>query len=402
MGEWEGKYFDSLIPRSNYDGHSLDRDKWLGFIPPQRAIVSTMPLRMRWEDVHELISNLAPTELASLWHEMPKYNHRRTRTFRQSGGFMRPRFFWEADIPKRHNLVPLKSMWAPTGFEGMPEFDESASRVTPSTAIKVKLIGIENARLRPDCEAFYFYHSDIPVSGLYRRKLWPEPSEDPVYGLIWNEAVLAIMTHTDEIVAVDDPDKGAPGSGLPGRRREADDGCPRVRRLDEGQLEDAREAVASGAPTPYDWIFISGSLASVGDKRGGVRAAINAVRLNPFDVLAGTALAGALWQMGRDRWTRIVLTRVEGFAPNDTYLLYSLAVAEIEDGKYQSAFLRLKKALKSFDQTEGDLPRYLLLERLLFVAEQLGEPEVASWARAALETYMSSGGVVADDVVFEE
>ncbi|HKP39175.1 MAG TPA: hypothetical protein VJT71_20110 [Pyrinomonadaceae bacterium] len=399
MGNWNGKYFDSFIHRSDYDSESLDRDKWLGFMQPQRVVMSTLPLRMRWEEVNQLIRDLRGSNLEGFWAEIPKYDHRLTRTFGQQGGFIRPRFFWEADIPSRHEAVH----WGKSDFEGMPEFDKSAPRVVPSTAIKVKLRGVENLRLHKDCEAFYFQHSGLPVTGIYRRKLWPEPSEDPLYGLIWNQAILVMASQgIDELTAADDIDGGLLDRGyrVAGEKQTMD-----ARELDDlmrGQLEDAREAVNGPQPSPRDWVCLSGGLVSGGDKRAGVIAALNAVRLDPFDVAAGLALAGALWQVGRVAWARRVLTKVELFAPDHPDLLFNIAVVEIEEGKYASAFKRLKTAIRGFDRSKHDLPRDWILERLLFVAEKLGETTAVSYARAALEQYHWTGGTVVDETVLEE
>jgi hypothetical protein len=404
MGDWDGKYFDVFVHRPDYERESLDGDKWLGLIPPRRAVVSTLPLRMRWDEVHDLIRSLKNRNLKGLWGEIPKYDHRLTRTFRQSGGFIRPRFFWEADIPSQHHLLgPEEQWWGPSLFAGMPEFDESAPRVIPSTAIKVKLVRIENLRLRDDCEAFYFHHGDAPVTGLYRRKLWPEPSEDPLYGLLWNKVILIMMSRTDDdLPGVDDINEGVLDRGyrVAGERQTKD-----ARELDDllrGQLEDAREAVAGPSPTTHDWVCMSGGLLSAGNKRAAVKAAINAVRCAPTDVSAGIALAGALWHAGRGARARRVLAKVEALEPNHPDVLYNLAMIEIEDGEYASALGRLNAALESLDPSRHDLPRHWILDRLLFVSEQLGEESTASFARAALDHYMRTGGIVADDDRLEE
>lgn len=408
MGEWDGKYFDVFIHRSDYETESLDRDKWLGLIPPQRAVVSTLPLRMKWAEVHEMIDSLKGRRLTGSWAEIPKYDHRLTRTFRQFGGFIRPRFYWEADVPSRYSLhEPSQQWWGPSLFAGMPEFDESAPRVMPSTAIKIKLIAIENLRLRPDCEAFYFRHSDKPLTGLYRRKLWPEPSEDPLYGLLWNQAILVMMSHSsgdlsDDIPPVDDIEKGVLDRGyrVAGERQTRD-----ARELDDlmrGQLEDAREAVATSSATPHDWVCLCGGLLSAGKKHAAVSAAVEAVRLDPTDVKAGVTLAGSLWHAGKHAWARRVTTNVAAFAPDHPEVLYNLAMGDIEKEDYPSAFHRLKAALKSFDQSENDLPRYWILDRLLLVSEQLGEESVAAFARAGLEHYDRTGGMIVDESRLED
>lgn len=396
MGEWDGKYFDVFVHQSDYEAESLDRDKWLGRIPRLRAIVSTLPLRMTCDEVHEMILGLKHERLAGLWNEIPQYDHRLTRTFNQSGGFIRPRFFWEADIPSQYRLMHVSEQWwGPSPFQGMAEFNELAPRVLPSTAIKVKLVGIENVRRREDCEAFFFRHHERPVTGIYRRKLWPEPSEDPVYSLLWQHA---IVTHFflyegtgDNVPAVDDPDRGLLDRGyrVAGEKQTMD-----AREIDDlmrGQLEDATEAVSGPERTAKDWIRLSAGLYAAGEKRRAVVAAINAVKCDAYDVEAGVALAGALWQAGRVSWSHRVLLKVEKIDASHPELLYNLAMVEINGGNHRSAFNRLVKALKRFDRSQHDLPSYSIFEALLYVSELLGEVRTAEFARSALEGYSRRG-----------
>lgn len=398
MGEWEGKYFDVFVRESEYAIASLDRDKWLDIIPRQRAIVSTMPLRVRWGEIMDLIRDLKRCKIDGLWNQIIKYDHRLTRTARQSGGFFRPRFFWEADIPARYKLVNTISPLGPNPLAGMPEFDESAPMVSPSTAIKINLTGVENLRLRDDCEAFYFRHREKSVTGLYRRKLWPEPSEDPLYSLLWQQAVILMISKLgDKLPPVDDLDQGILDRGyrVAGEKQTMD-----ARELDDlmrGQLEDAREAVNGDSPTSEDWIYLSGGLGKIGEKRASVSAAIQAVRCDPYNVKAGIALAGSLWLLGKGIWARQVLYNIESFAPAHPDVLYNLSVAEFEDQKYQSAFSRLKTALKHYDQSEHIIPRYMILQYLLDVSQKLGEEVYATYAKSALERYMWSGGAVVDE-----
>lgn len=398
MGEWDGKYFDVFVHRFEYESHSLDRDKWIGSITPQHAVVSTLPLRLRWAEIYDLIRDIRGKDFSGLWGQFPKYDHRLTRTFNQFGGFIRPRYYWKSEIPSQHKLIDRRLGMVRPYCIGMPEFDESAPWISPSTAIKIRLTGVENLRLRDDCSGFYFKHSNKPVTGLYRRKLWPEPSEDPVYGLLWTNTSIMMLPRDDgTMVPVDDLYDGILDRGyrVTGERQTFD--AREISDLMRGQLEDAREAVDSPSPSASDWISLSGGAVFSGDVRNGVRAAINAIRCEPSNVSAGVALAAALWQSHKLTWCRKVLSNIEQFAPNHPELLFSLAETDIEDGNYLSASARLKKALSYHDRSQHDIPRYWILDRLLHTSERLGDNETATFARSALDRYALHGGIMIDD-----
>ena len=79
-------------------------------------------------------------------------------------------------------------MTAGIGDDGLPW-----PRIAPGYAIKDSLQIIENMRLHPTCSRFYFEHSGRKVTGLYRRQLWPEPSEDDIYAMLWQFAFVHLF-----------------------------------------------------------------------------------------------------------------------------------------------------------------------------------------------------------------
>lgn len=400
MGEWEGKYFETLVHRSDYDQEALDRDKWLGLTPPRRAVVSTLPLRMRWSQVHGLAGSDDSKAAGTLWRYVSKYEHRLTRTSRQRGGFIRPRFHWESDIPSRHGLhPPAPNRFAPCIFEAIPGFNREAPRVMPSSAIKVRLVGVENLLLRDDCEAFYFRHGTGRVTGFYRRDLWPDPSEDPLFSLLWSKSNLMMSFVPDfRAVEADDPDDGILDRGY---RVDGERQTMHAHGLDDvtlGQLEDAQENIAHGNATAKDWTYLSGAMFHLGQMRRALAATIKAVRLDPDGVEANRSLAGALWNLNKSRWARRILLRLEALSPSHPDVQFDLAAQDLQCGDCVPALKRLKAVFKVLNPAEHGTSRLEFLELLVECAEAADDRPTAAVVRRALERHHRHGGAVVDVV----
>ncbi len=125
----------------------------------------------------------------------------------QRGGFIRPAMFWRSFIPWEHRLAgsqdEVQELQSP-GYlkrrarqareqpvDPQAHIDPTEEllpwpRVIPSLAVKDTFLGLENMRVHPTCEQFFFKHSETKVTGLYRRNLWPEPWEDDLYAMLWH------------------------------------------------------------------------------------------------------------------------------------------------------------------------------------------------------------------------
>jgi hypothetical protein len=393
MGQADGAYYDFFVREDELD-RVFDRDRWWGRIPPRRVTASTLPLTVRWSDVLRTQDAWAaasrrnpPREeyhrgwfgemiLAADW--------RRSRVAGQEGGLLRPAFYWEADVPEQSVLyqsdrapgtpapgVQLRNMMVD---DRMPW-----PRASPSAAIKRQLVGIENLRYRPGCQAFHFRHGATKVTGLYRRDLWPEPSEDPVYGAIWQRAITHQMS-TAGIPglppAIDDPDVGLLDRGyrVAGELRTRD-----ARDLDDlmrGQLEDAREAVASARAVDKDYVRLAGGLARKGDVDGALKWSLDGAKTWPNSPRLQLSVAALLDAKGQKAEARRAALRAESLDPEDPDVQEALATMDMDAGDFAPAARRLDAALATFDPAIHQGPEYELVMKRGIVAGILGEAAI--------------------------
>lgn len=242
-----GVFFDHVREESEaHGGGMFDRDFWNWSQSGVEAVVATMPLAFSWSDLLPCWeATHADRPLAF------QVDATSTRWSHQSGGFLRPRFHWTCLIPPSYRVeVP----------SGTPDRIKRAlrdslpwPRAVPSLAVKKTLVGVENLRLRPGTMAFHFKHGQARIARFYRRDLWPEPSEDHLFGEIWRRSVLLAADYLRNAKSVDDPEDGLLDRGyLVGDDVREPDGRAGAD-LFRAQLQDAAEIIKEGLPTLDDY-----------------------------------------------------------------------------------------------------------------------------------------------------
>jgi hypothetical protein len=386
MGALDGVLFDSFVPDDKLIG-TFDRDHWFRWQEGAAAEMTTLPLTIRWSEILAMVAADDPPPYARRRRAPISLREWRiSRVAAQHGGFMRPRFFWKAEVPSRfetvHSLGAMQEVYSPGATDRRPELlamDDGMPwpRAVPSLAFKKEFIGVENLRLRPECEAFPFRHSPRRVTGFYRRRLWPEPSEDPVYAHLWVRAMPHVMAafRENEMRAVDDPEHGLLDRGYRVRgelqtldARELDD-------LARGELEDAREALAFAKPSASHHSRECIALIALGEYRSALAAALRAVRADRDSAEAVISLGSALSYCAKGRWAELAWRRGLELAPEHAVALHCVAEWEINRGEWESAAANLKLALERLDELPYRYSEYRLLESLALAAGVVGDEE---------------------------
>lgn len=285
------------------------------------------------------------------------FSWKRTRFEAQSGGLIRPRVLWAGTLPEslRTKLSKLRS-----GY--------------PFSMTYRRIVAVENLRANSACQAFPFQHSAKRVTGFYRRELWPEPADDPLYGALWQVALAhASLVHGgslgaglgllwDTIPAVDHPTDGILDRGyrltneIPTRDARDD------RDLYRGQLEDSLENEAHGPARATDQLYRIQPLLSVGDVAGATRAAIAGLRLEPNNVALLTAAIDCFAKKNKPIWAQRALEKALSLAPNHPILLYRHAVILTRRGEFSRAIELVERGISHYDFGTCAFPDSPLLE----------------------------------------
>ncbi len=374
MGECDGVFFDWFV-REYELPMVFDRDRWTEWSIGMSAVVSSMPLSIPWAAVSSALDRVPRHDIvgpagivsrsADVSDRIFAVDWGRTRVARQDGGFLKPRFIWDALVPERYDIWsspddarPASGMVTALG-RSEDEFGAAWPRAVPSAALKRRLVGVENLRHRDGCEAFYFRHGQARVTGLYRRDLWPEPSEDPLYAVLWNLATTHQLVsyfrpkEKPELIAVDDLEQGLLDRGyrVAGQRqtmnaRELDD-------LMRGQLEDAREATANDQrASEEDWLRLAAGLDFAGRSSEALQAAERAIQGGSASHKALLTVAQLLKKQGLDDRARSLVLLAAELAPNDPAVLVNISELDFARGDYASAATRVDRALAHFDPVE--------------------------------------------------
>ncbi|TXC71322.1 FRG domain-containing protein [Sphingomonas ginsenosidivorax] len=396
-------FFDFFVQKRSLD-RVFDRDRWFGLEEAEERVVSTIPFATSWRDLREsLDAQRAERPL------QPRGKHDRlakaidgldwgkTRFAEQHGGFLRPAIFWNSAVPKRHSVVRTRTdMALAYGGVGLPgDLDlpddpgpiRALPLVIPSSAIKQTAIGVENIRARPDCQPFFFRHGPTRAAPILRRSLWPEPSEDSLYGALWHEAIeaLARRHYPNHIPPVDDPEQGLLDRGyrVVGEAKTRD-----ARNLDDlyrGQLEDVDEVICAFGATP-DLLAAKGdALAELGRSRAALGTFANGLRTDRTNVNLLVGLVGLLRGRGRKRWERRLVDYARTIHADDLRLI------EADTALCLDAF-DLERAVPVVDRgltltVEGSREWGRLVFYRIIVAELLGDRVLSTELRAAAERF---------------
>jgi hypothetical protein len=384
LGEWDGRFFEWFVRRGELET-VFDRDRWPDYaMADQLATVSSLPLSAAWRTViagleraSDSLRDGLPNSHDAFAQRVLHIDWERTRVARQEGGFVKPRFIWESRVPLSYELWHRHEPRPGAGPLAWPDSDLSTPwpRVVPSLAIKQRLVGVENVVHRDGCDAFHFLHGSKRIVGFYRRELWPEPSEDPLYGELWNVAFLHLLhRYGDDFPAMDDPVEGALDRGyrVSGERhtrdaRDFDD-------LHRGQLEDATDATADATTAGVgDWARLSGALDKLGDRSGALRAARKACETYPLSHVALLTMGRLLEQCGDKEPAYELFKRASEIAPDEPTVLLALSDMEYRLGNYAPAARYLDRVLATPDPL---MIEYRLVEQRATLAGLLSEPAI--------------------------
>lgn len=368
MGQSSRGYFDFFIRKDQYEHAVFDRDKWLEYQPAARDTVWTLPLALSWSQIRALIeASLDDLRHKALRDDFEGYfikeilnmDWRKTRFESQKGGLIRPRIYWEASVASDFQVAGnRKEMFAIRG--GLPGLDADFGSlidvwpmVVPSAAIKENLIGVENIKTRLQVESFYFRHGSYKVSGIYRRVMWPEPAEDPLYAVLWYTAMRYLIAHSPEgFPAIDDPEKGILDRGYRVTNEQATHDARAIEDLMRGQLEDATEFIQLGNGDAHHRAIHATALHFLGRTREAVLSTIKGLKVKPFDADLLFTLAECLNSLSKRRWAQIALSKAIEADPAREFYLYSLALYKIEDKKFSDAAALLDKAIALATETK--------------------------------------------------
>lgn len=362
-GRSDKGFFDFLVKRSEME-YVFARDRWWEYQAGLTDTVATLPFALSWSDLKAAIAadrerfrmhTAHPYE--TLQANLAEIDWRLTRFAAQHGGFVRPKYFWDALVPDnfviaRDQAEAAKARAGPGPYVGHFDLAEPYwPLVIPSAAIKSRLNGIENMRTHPECEAFFFSHcEDRKIGGFYRRNLWPEPSEDPLYAALWHLAIRRSFRHyPGDMPAIDDPEHGFLDRGyrVAGERPTRD-----ARELDDlmrGQLEDAVEAIASGRDLDHHFSRHAAALSFLDRHVEAFRSIMTGLRINRknTDLLIG--LAEALGVKGKWRWSKMAVEEAYRTEPDNPSTLEAMGVKKIDSGDYDVAASFIARALQLSD-----------------------------------------------------
>lgn len=377
MGVYDGVYFDFFVHEDRLDA-VFDRDKWMGFIRSKDAIVSTMPLTIRWQDILKIVEQaranmkekgqgkrkVLQNMVGAEWHN--------SRIAVQKGSIIRPVFYWKSNIPETYKLWDPENGISYPGGEGFLNFGSGDDglpwpRAVPSLAIKKQLIGVENVRHREECEVFYFKHGSTKVTSLYRRDMWPEPSEDPLYGNVWNFATYHMMRANRMSLmmpAIDDPEEGLLDRGY---RVAGEKQTRNAREIDDwmrGQLEDAQEVFELGEVTDHDYARAIEALRYLNRGQEALEKANEGLEIFPDSMELLLSMFALQFQRSNQQKVSELAHKAHELYPDHPRTLYAMAVVEEGSKNYDVAHEYITEAIENYDLVlhSRTLPEYLLIK----------------------------------------
>jgi hypothetical protein len=379
-GQHDEGFFDWFVEMKRLES-VFDRDRWpdWGRARDEPALVKTLPLAISWREVGFALENAVAE---GSYFNAPDARHildvewRLARVARQDGGFVLPRTAWLALLPLsyRVTLEPREEHSIMLSASNGDGSTDTIPRIDPSLAIKRHLLGIENILPDPGCDAFFFCHTGARITGLYRRELWPEPSEDPLYEVLWIKSFTRLMgAYGDEMPPIDDPRQGILDRGyrVAGERVTRD-----ARDLDDlarGQLEDAGEAIAAARdPSEMDQLILAGALSSLGREDEALEALEHALSAPDASHASVLSLARLVWTTDPERAAEMVALAAE-MAPEDSMVLWARSDLYKDQGAYSEAADLLDRVLDTFDRKLT--PEYKLVIGRAELAERLGQAE---------------------------
>lgn len=399
-GRCDAGFFDFFVHGRNLQ-RVFDRDRWVGLQEAAKRTVSTISFATSWRDLSEAIysrgAGLARSrgpgrdKLAVALNEM---EWERTRFASQHGGFIRPAIHWESLVPASFSVIRERSevaqvygstidRYARTDDLEMDISPEDSGPIAalpliiPSCAVKVKMVGIENLRSRPDCQPFFFRHGPTRSAFFYRRSLWPEPSEDPLYGALWHEAIDALIRrhYPNHIPPVDDPDTGLLDRGyrVVGERATRD--ARNIEDLYRGQFEDVEELIGSVGPSPSLLAVRGWTLMQMGRRREASSALIAAVRSDAESISSLRAFADAMRHWQKPGWALKALDHAATISPEDVRIIESRADLLLDACDLGGAALLVERALSLTESPRDWRERGRLVFTRLAIAEALGDGE---------------------------
>lgn len=375
MGQMDELFFDTFL-RPDQELGFLDRDKWFG--PGQEKMVSTLPLTLSWSEIIALVEHgKKPLRADDQWtRRFRSLNWRTTRTAAQRGGVILPRYFWQAEIaPKVRTARNQVEQARAYGTWSWDDKDDGFPypRAVPSNAIKIALVGIENLRLRADCEVYHFRHGSRRVTHFYRTLLWPEPSSDEVYQLLWALGIGVLARYYGTAIpAVDDPEAGLFDRGYRVTHEKQTRSARELDDLARGILEDFREE--GRMLRAEDYLLVAKAHWHLQERRSRLRSLVHALRADPRCARAALELSWELTRSGKKHWARRSWELADRLDPESPWLLRDKAMTDLRMGDAVGAGEKLDRALGALNGRSDGPPKYdLLIPRA--VAAQLGGDE---------------------------
>lgn len=356
-------YYDFFVHKDKTEW-VFDRDKWWGFQPSIEEKVWTPRFITDWSSLYKCILTDEQKIPLNKSHYIEPYKRtfswKLTRFFSQSGGMIRPRIYWNSDTPSRFDVakdqnevqdIRLRGSTGPR-FSWGGNYDQKFPKIIPSAAIKRRLIGVENLRADSNCQAYFFNHSEKRITGFYRRELWREPAEDPLYGALWQLArrhLFKFYGWEKQPPAVDDPEVGILDRGYRLDREVKTLDARDDSDLYRGQLEDAVENHTYGPARVIDYVNRIMPLMFSNDTLGAMKAAVDGLRLEPENSELLLGLSECFGQRKKPRWKLQTLEKALQYAPTDSWLLYKKAWHLTESGEFELAIKIIDQAIQLYD-----------------------------------------------------
>ncbi|UZF94292.1 hypothetical protein [Bosea sp. NBC_00550] len=397
-GKSDAGFFDFFVKKTEMD-RIFDRDRWFGFQEGEEKVVSAISFATSWQDLEEAIdarqADLArPGQAATsqLARTIDALDWGRTRFAAQRGGFIRPAIFWNSLVPKDYSLINTRQEMA-RAYGGVSlRFDGGSDEqgpinalplIIPSSAIKQTIVGVENLRSRADCQAFFFQHGPRRAAPVFRRGLWPEPSEDPLYGELWNLAIrMLIRRHfPNDIPPVDDPDHGLLDRGYRVAGEKATRDAREIEDIYRGQLEDAEEAIAAHGPTSTRYAAKGWALFQLGRRREALRALAEGLRADRTDIDLLIGLAELLRAANKPRWAGKVIEHGGRIDPDSLRVIEALADAQTDALDFAGAAGTVDRGLALADESLDWRERARFVVLRIALAELLGEQALSTQLR---------------------
>ncbi len=354
-------FFDFFVHQRNRD-RIFDRDSWFGMEEADVRLVSTISFATSWNDLKEAMEE-RPARRAKLAHpleamladKIQAVDWAKTRFAGQSGGFLRPEIYWDAFVPKNYSVVNTRAEMAPAYGGGGLSFHarlpddirwpdapgpiRALPLVIPSSAIRKTAVGVENIRSRSDCQPFFFRHGPVRATPILRRNLWPEPSEDPLYGALWHAAMRALMHqhYPNHIPPIDDPEHGLLDRGYRVVGEAATRDARNFDDLYRGQLEDVEEAIAAFGPATDLYAAKGEALVELNRPTAALGSFADGLRADRADPGLLGGLAQLLRAWGKRRWARRLVDYARSLHPNDLPLLEADASLHLDAFEFELA-----------------------------------------------------------------